>query len=141
MNDSYPRPPRRICRRLPLLADLREDVVAGGTLLAQELVTPVAVVPRRRHADHNAWWCRKPRKRLGQEPCPPHPAVADAGLFGVRPAPHYVLACQVNDGVYPFDPVSVYLTRRRVPPDGIPRCASGTRQAPHLMPLFLQSWN
>src|SRR5215207_9948361 len=139
MDDPHPHLSRRVGRRLPLLANSREEVATRGALLAQELVAPVAVVPRSRRADHYRRGFRESHERLGQELRSPHPTISDASLFGRRPTPHYILSRQVNDSVYPFETPGIYLTRGRIPPDGVPRRATGARKRPHLMPPLLKS--
>ena len=128
VHHTYSRFARGIRSQLPLLADLRQEPLAGRTLLGQQLVAAITVVADGRRGDEHARLsaaAKRVRSRRRQHLRPAHPAVADFLLELRCPVSRDVLACKMYnriaagklDGIQRLRRIPLHLALARRPAD------------------------
>ena len=123
---------------LPLDADLGEEVVAGGAVLGEALVAPVAVVAHGRAGDEDGRRAIEAGHRSGEEAGGLEAAVEDLLLAGRGP---FLVADpgagEVDHGVDALEGGGVDGAGPRVPGDAVARCRRrlGPGQPRHPMPV------
>src|SRR5215471_10437054 len=90
----------RICRSLPLPADIGKESRSRNTIFAKYLVAAIAVVPDCRSADHDLGWSLQFGERLRNQLCTFDATVTNSSLSSSRPAAgSNVLTGQMNQRV------------------------------------------
>src|SRR5262245_13174517 len=125
-------------RRLPLFADVGEEVVAQRARFVQRLVAPASVNTDGRSAEERARLGGKRRDRAGQQRGASDAAVANTPFRAGRPMLCEVLAGEVDDDVDALEPRGVDLFTLWTPGDLVWRPSLTADEGAHFVSALLE---